>query len=172
MQRLYRLITNQFNNKDTIFLKIMLRFVLKKFEGLSNYELYVLLQLRSEVFVVEQNCVFLDLDGTPDFEAYHLLAYHDTELWAAARLLAKGVSYAEYASVGRIVNSSKARGKGIGKALMQEAMQQMAALFPNDSIKIGAQQYLENFYNSFGFQTISEPYLEDGIWHIHMVKKA
>lgn len=133
----------------------------------SNDLMYAAMQLRSAIFVVEQNCVFPDMDGL-DSACTHLCGCDDRgRLLAYARLLAPGVKYDE-ASIGRVVTASEARGRKIGHALMAEAVRLSCERHPGVPIKIGAQRYLEGFYGSFGFQTISEPYLEDGIWHIDM----
>ena len=125
--------------------------------------------LRQEIFVVEQNCPFLDADGK-DQAAWHLLA-RDTEggLVAYTRLLPKGVSYDGYASIGRVANAQKIRGTGVGKVLMQKSIEWMAQLFPNEPVKIGAQTYLLTFYSSLGFVSTGEEYLEDGIPHTIMI---
>lgn len=140
----------------------------KKFNELSPAELYNILKLRSEVFVVEQNCVYLDTDGK-DTDAWHLCGWLNGELLVAyARLLAPGVSYAE-ASIGRVVSSPAHRKDGYGKILMQKAIENTCSIFSVTAIKIGAQQYLTTFYNNLGFTVTSEPYLEDGIPHVEML---
>lgn len=140
----------------------------KKMNELSSSELYAILKLRSEVFVVEQNCVYLDADGK-DTEAYHLCGWLNNELLVAySRLLAPGLSYAE-ASIGRVVTHAAYRKYGYGKTLMQKAIQNTCEIFNTNSIKIGAQQYLLEFYNSLGFTVTSETYIEDGIPHVEML---
>ena len=140
----------------------------KKFNELSPAELYNILKLRSEVFVVEQNCVYLDTDGK-DQDAWHLCGWLNDELLIAyARLLAPGVSYPE-ASIGRVVSSPAYRKDGYGKLLMQKAIENTCTIFSVTEIKIGAQQYLTTFYNNLGFTVTSEPYLEDGIPHVEML---
>lgn len=140
----------------------------KKFNELSSAELYNILKLRSEVFVVEQNCVYLDADGK-DASAYHLCGWLNNDLLVAyARLLPPGISYAE-ASIGRVVSHPAHRKDGYGKILMKKAIEKTTLLFDTHSIKIGAQQYLLKFYNSFGFRAIGEPYMEDGIPHVEML---
>ncbi len=151
----------------------MIRYTQKliDFKDLTNFELYAILALRQEVFIVEQNCPFLDADGK-DFEAQHLLVFDDkNQLIAYSRLLKAGISYDDYPSIGRVVSSPKARGMGIGKILMQQSIKACEQLFGEVSIKIGAQLYLKTFYESFGFETVSEPYDEDGILHISMLRK-
>ncbi|AYA35986.1 GNAT family N-acetyltransferase [Hymenobacter oligotrophus] len=141
----------------------------KPFAALTLTELYDLLQLRSEVFVVEQTCAFQDIDGM-DQQAYHLLGYTPAgELAAYARLFEAGRSY-EQVSIGRVVVSPKYRRYGLGRNLMGQAIAQCEALFGPQPIKIGAQYYLRAFYRSFGFEQLDDIYLEDGIEHIHMLR--
>lgn len=133
----------------------------------SNDLLYAAMRLRSAIFVVEQNCVFPDMDGL-DPACTHLCGCDDDgRLLAYARLLAPGVKY-EDASIGRVVTAVEARGRQLGRALMQEALRLTHARHPGAPVRLGAQQHLERFYGSFGFSTISAPYLEDGIWHVDM----
>ena|SRR6218665_702259 len=140
----------------------------KKFSELTPAELYAILKLRSEVFVVEQNCVYLDPDGK-DAGAYHLCGWMNNELLVAyARLLPPGLSYTE-ASIGRVVSHPAYRKYGYGKILMQKAIEKTKILFDTNSIKIGAQQYLLKFYGDLGFMSIGEPYMEDGIPHVEML---
>jgi len=146
-----------------------LLWTLKPFAALTLAELYALLQLRSEVFVVEQTCAFQDIDGQ-DQTALHLLGYTEAgELAAYARLFEAGRSYTQ-ASIGRVVTSPRHRGHGLGRALLHEAIAQCEVQFGPQPIKIGAQQYLLAFYQSFGFVEEGEGYLEDGIPHVHMVR--
>jgi ElaA protein len=146
-----------------------LTWITKPFEALTLTELYALLQLRSEVFVVEQACAFQDLDGQ-DQAATHLLGYTETgELAAYTRLFGAGISYPE-ASIGRVVTSPKFRRYGLGRALMRQSIETVETLFGHQPIQIGAQLYLKEFYESFGFQQQGEGYLEDGIPHIHMIR--
>ncbi|MBA9077528.1 GNAT family N-acetyltransferase [Rufibacter quisquiliarum] len=145
-----------------------LNIVCRKFAALTPHELYENLRLRSDVFVVEQQCIFLDLDNK-DQHCYHLLLYGRDELVASSRLVPAGVSYAEM-SIGRVVTSKMVRGTGVGRKLMQASIDQMYALFGQGPIKIGAQLYAKKFYESLGFVQTGEVYVEDGIDHIHMVK--
>ncbi len=141
----------------------------KSFDTLTLAELYALLQLRSEVFVVEQTCAFQDIDGH-DQTASHLLGRTDTgELVAYARLFAAGQSYNQV-SIGRVVTSPRYRRFGLGRELLRQAIGQCEAQFGAQPIKIGAQLYLKNFYESFGFVQQGEGYLEDGIPHIYMLR--
>ena len=139
----------------------------KPFETLSPAELYAVLQLRSEVFVVEQNCVFQDMDDKDPF-CHHLMCWQQNKLIAYARIVPAGISYVE-SSIGRIVSSPAARGNGIGRALLQQSIQLCYNLHGKRVIRIGAQLYLKEFYESFGFQQDSPMYLEDGIEHIEML---
>lgn len=139
----------------------------KKFEELTPSELYSILQLRNEVFVVEQNCVFQDADDK-DQESFHLMGVRDNTLAAYTRLVPQGVIY-EQASIGRVVTSPKFRGKQIGRELMLKSIEEAYRLFGKREIKIGAQLYLKKFYESLGFVQTGDEYLEDGIKHIHMV---
>ncbi|MDI3432055.1 GNAT family N-acetyltransferase [Aeromonas sp. V90_14] len=142
---------------------------LKSFEQLDVNELYELLTLRSRVFVVEQTCVFLDLDGVdkrPD--VLHLLGWQDGALVAYARLMAPGVAKAQQVVIGRVVTAPEARGDGLGHRLMQQARQECARLWPGVSIYLGAQAHLQGFYGRHGFTAVGEPYLEDDIPHIGM----
>jgi ElaA protein len=147
-----------------------LTWTIKPFSDLTLTELYTLLQLRSEVFVVEQTCAFQDIDGQ-DQAAYHLLGHSESgELVAYTRLFAAGISYPE-ASIGRVVVSPKARRYGLGRELLQQSIAAVETLFGPQPIQIGAQLYLKDFYESFGFQQHGEGYLEDGIPHIHMIRE-
>lgn len=146
-----------------------LTWTLKPFPDLTLPELYALLQLRSEVFVVEQTCAFQDIDGQ-DQAAFHLLGHTDTgELAAYTRLFGAGISYPE-ASIGRVVVAPKYRRYGLGRELLRESIAAVATLFGAQPIQIGAQLYLQEFYESFGFRQVGDGYLEDGIPHIHMVR--
>ncbi|HBB57124.1 MAG TPA: GNAT family N-acetyltransferase [Chitinophagaceae bacterium] len=143
-----------------------MRWVLKKFQELTPDELYALLRLRAEVFVVEQTCAFQDLDNK-DQPSYHLLGYQQDELVAYTRLVPPGISYTA-ASIGRVVTSPAHRKKGFGKLVMQESIKVCDQLFGKNTIMIGAQCYLIEFYSSLGFVPSGEVYLEDGIEHIEM----
>lgn len=143
------------------------------FAALSADTLYRLLRLRSEVFVVEQNCVFLDLDNL-DQQCLHVLgevvdADGTPHLHASTRLVPPGVAFAE-ASIGRVVTAPAARGGGIGHALMAESVRLLEALWGPQPIRIGAQAHLERFYNRHGFVSDNKPYIEDGIPHLEMIR--
>jgi len=141
--------------------------IVKPFDQLSPDQLYAILKLRSEVFVVEQNCVFLDMDNK-DQKCHHLMLFKGDDLMAYARLIPPGAFYKEM-SVGRVVTSPKARGTGAGRLLMTKAMEQCRYLFGPGVIRIGAQMYIKNLYASLGFVETGEPYDEDGIMHIEMI---
>lgn len=141
------------------------------FSVLTNLQLYAILQARSEVFVVEQNCPYLDPDGA-DVECLHLMAWAEgARLAAYLRIVPPGLKFQE-ASLGRVITSQFARGSGIGKRLLENGIAACQRAYPGHAIRIGAQQYLEKFYQSFGFVTVSDMYLEDGIPHIEMVLAA
>lgn len=143
----------------------------KTFQELSVDELYSLLRLRSDVFVVEQNCVFLDQDNKDQY-CFHIMGWDEKNLVASTRLVPKGISYPDYHSIGRVVNSRDYRGLGLGKELMEYSIKKCMEHFGNGPIKIGAQLYLKKFYESLGFIQSSEVYDEDGIDHIEMIRQA
>jgi ElaA protein len=148
----------------------MINWVLKKFDDLLPSELYAIMQLRNEVFVVEQNCVYQDADDK-DLQSYHLCGWSNTILAAYSRILPIGLAYENYSSIGRVVSSPKYRGTGIGRELVATSITHTYALFPASNIKIGAQLYLKKFYESFGFYQNGDEYLEDNIPHIPMLLK-
>jgi ElaA protein len=139
----------------------------KSFDELDVHELYAILRLRTEVFVVEQNCVFQDMDNK-DQTSYHICGWQNGELMAYTRLVPAGVSYTE-ASIGRVITAPSARRTGAGKELMQYSIKKLHELWGKQSIKLGAQLYLKKFYESFGFEQTSDIYIEDGIPHIEML---
>ena len=139
-----------------------------RFDQLTTDQLYSILQARSTVFVLEQNCVYLDLDGK-DQHCHHLCAWNDNrELLAYLRIVPPGLSFTP-ASLGRVITTAQARGTGIGKQLLARGIQACHEIYPDHDIRIGAQHYLEKFYQSFGFVTDSAIYLEDGIPHVEML---
>ena len=147
----------------------MINFKCLPFSELSVFELYEIMALRQEVFVVEQNCPYQDCDGK-DLDAWHLMGRNESgKLICYTRLLPKGLAYPDYVSIGRVVSSPAARGTGAGKTLMSKSIEMCFQLFGNQSIKIGAQTYLLQFYESFGFESTGEHYLEDGIPHTKMI---
>ena len=139
----------------------------KSFETLSVNELYEILTLRSIVFVVEQNCVFLDPDHK-DQKCLHFMGWNENDLVAYCRIVPPGLSYTE-PSIGRVVSSPKYRGTGAGRVMMEKAIAITRELFDNQPIRIGAQLYLSKFYSSLGFEAQGDIYLEDGIKHVEMV---
>ena len=143
---------------------------------LDREQLYGLLRLRAEVFVVEQDCPYQDLDGK-DRQGLHLWAERQDaplseggEAWAITRLLPAGVSYSSEVSIGRVVTAASVRRTGLGKELMTRSLEALANHWPGEPIRLSAQQYLERFYADFGFEAVGESYLEDGIPHIAMVR--
>jgi ElaA protein len=146
----------------------MITWEVKKFDELSLKELYTILRLRSEVFVVEQNCVFQDMDNK-DQSCYHLMGWENNELIAYTRLVPPGILN-QFSSIGRVVTAAAARGTGIGKLLMEKSIEELEKMSGRGLIKIGAQLYLKEFYNSFGFKQSGDIYDEDGIDHIEMIR--
>lgn len=150
------------------------------FDRLSPHDLYAIMHLRQLVFIVEQACPYLDADGD-DAKAWHLLGRvvrrdgdgdDTTPLLAAyARIFTPGIKYTE-ASIGRVVTHPQVRRAGLGKMLMGEAIRRVESLAPRADIRIGAQMYLEKFYELFGFRRTSQPYDEDGIPHIEMIRNS
>ena len=147
----------------------MVNYTRKFFQELSLEELYAIMALRQAVFIVEQDCPYQDADGK-DQASWHLMGYENEELVAYTRLVPVGVSYEKYPSIGRVITAEKVRGTKIGVELMEKSIQQCEELFGKIPIKIGAQCYLLKFYNSLGFESVGESYLEDGIPHVSMVR--
>ncbi|PSW10493.1 GNAT family N-acetyltransferase [Photobacterium sanctipauli] len=143
------------------------------FEQLDTQQLYQLLKLRSDVFVVEQECAYPDLDNHDcNNGTYHLLGIRDGELVAYLRLLPPGLTY-EDVSIGRVVTAASARGDGLGHQLLAQGLIEAERLWPSHSIEIGAQSHLQHYYQKYGFTACSDEYLEDGIPHIDMrIEKA
>lgn len=147
----------------------MLDYRTRHFSDLNCYELYALLLLRQKVFIVEQNCPYLDCDDK-DQNAFHILGYNNAgQMLASCRLLDAGVSYPHYVSIGRVVTDPSIRQTGEGRHLMTFALTEMERIFPGKPIKISSQSYIAHFYESFGFYKTGEPYLEDDIPHIAMI---
>ena len=142
--------------------------IFKHFDHLTSNELYQLLQLREEVFHLEQNCVYQDMDDK-DRLGFHLLGYADNQLAANARILPKGISYSDYCSIGRVCTKQTHRKFGYGKKLVEQAILHCHELYPDTKIKISAQSYLLKFYTELGFEAIGEEYLEDEIPHRAMI---
>jgi ElaA protein len=139
----------------------------KSFKDLTNEELYGIFSLRQEVFVVEQNCPYQDADGK-DLKSLHVQGLQNGKLIAYARIVLPGISYKEI-SIGRVVTSPQARRTGAGRELMHKTMEYIRKDFGNVPIRIGAQMYLQKFYEGFGFVREGDQYLEDGIPHIIML---
>ncbi|MEX0313929.1 MAG: GNAT family N-acetyltransferase [Allomuricauda sp.] len=142
----------------------------KTFDELSTKELYQILQLRSEVFVVEQDCVYQDVDGK-DEKALHVIGTKNRKVVAYTRVFKPG-DYFENTSIGRVVVAKEERKYGYGKIIMQASIDEIGKRFPSSTIELSAQTYLLKFYTELGFVVQGEEYLEDGIPHIRMVKKG
>ena len=145
-----------------------MNWICKHFKELNLSELYEMGRLRQEVFVVEQDCPYIDFDGK-DYDCYHLMSFEATTMQAYARLVPVSISYPKACSIGRVITSPKLRGKGAGKLLMQKAIEQCKQYWPNTNIRISAQTYLLTFYQGFGFIETEKRYLEDGIPHTEML---
>lgn len=146
----------------------MISWRLLPFNKLSSAQLYELIKLRVDVFVVEQHCPYPELDGKDNLNGvYHLLGVSNSEIVACARLLPAGLTY-HNVSIGRIATKKTARGNGLGHQLLSNALQHCENLWPGQPIDIGAQKYLQIFYQGYGFKPTSAMYLEDGIPHIDM----
>jgi len=141
----------------------------KEFKDLSLDEFHDIIQLRETVFIVEQDCPYLDVDGK-DKDALHVFGELDGNVVATTRILRPNVSYKEV-SIGRVVSSPLVRGKGIGIQLMEESMKFIIEYFGDVSVRISAQTYLLKYYQSFGFEITGEEYLEDNIPHMEMLYK-
>lgn len=140
------------------------------FCDLNTEQLYEIMQLRVNVFIVEQNCPFPDLDGyDTQNSVQHIIGYQDGKIIAYARLLPPGVKY-DYPSIGRVITHADYRKDGLGHRLMKTALKQCQILWPKQKIFLQAQQHLEGFYLKHGFQTCSETYLDDNIPHIDMIR--
>lgn len=137
------------------------------FHELSLSRLYEILAFRTEVFVVEQQCAYQEVDDQ-DQAALHILGTEGNQLVAYARVVAP-LGNSVMPSIGRVAVHKDFRGKGFGRKIFTEALQQARSKYPHQDIKVQAQTYLESFYASFGFTTISEPYPDEGIWHIDMI---
>jgi ElaA protein len=141
------------------------------FSEFSAAQLYAVLSMRSEVFIVEQNCVYQDMDGV-DIDCLHVIGWtSDQQVAAYMRIVPPGRKFAEV-SLGRVITSNTARGTGIGKQLLTRGLELIAAHYPGLAIRIHAQAYLEKFYGTFGFVTVSDVFMEDNIPHCVMMKAA
>jgi ElaA protein len=140
------------------------------FDDLSLVQLQAMFALRQDVFIIEQDCPYPDIDGK-DQQAFHLLAWLDNQLVATLRVFESYHQYQNMASIGRICTHQSIRKDGVGRVLVAKAIEFIEENYPNKSIQIGAQHYLKGFYEEFGFKRISDIYLEDGIEHILMLKQ-
>ena len=143
--------------------------VIKYFHELTTQELYNILQLRSEVFVVEQNCIYQDIDGK-DPKAVHIFIKENKDVLAYSRVFNEG-EYFENPSIGRVVVKKEKRGTELGKKIMVEGAKYIKETFTNKKIEISAQKYLKDFYSELGYEFTGNEYLEDGIPHIRMIKQ-
>ena len=146
-----------------------MKIVLKHFRELTIQELYNILQLRSEVFVVEQNCIYQDIDGK-DQKAVHIFIKENKDVLAYSRVFNEG-EYFENPSIGRVVVKKEKRGTELGKKIMVEGAKYIKETFTNKKIEISAQKYLKDFYSELGYEFTGNEYLEDGIPHIRMIKQ-
>ena len=142
---------------------------IKEFSQLSVNGLYALLKLRTDVFVVEQDCAYAELDDH-DQSSFHILGFEENSLVAYARVVPPGAVYTQ-PSIGRVAVHKDFREKGYGRLIFEAAVSKASAVYPNQILKIQAQCYLEDFYKNFGFKTISEPYPDFGIWHVDMLRE-
>jgi ElaA protein len=148
----------------------MIHWQWSSFDQLTGRQLYTILAARAAVFVVEQNCPYLDTDGY-DYAAEHLTGWVENDVAAYLRLLGPDTKFRE-PSLGRIITTAEYRGTGAGRTMMAEGLRHAAKRYPGADVRIGAQERLQQFYESFGFRKASEMYLEDGIPHIEMVRPA
>jgi ElaA protein len=145
-----------------------MQFTTIHFNALTATQLYSIIKMRNEIFVLEQQCLFQDADDK-DQQCYHCLYFEEKKLIAYARLLPPGLAYKE-ASIGRVAVAKQVRNNGTGKLLLQHCIQECQRLFNNTTITIGAQLYLQNFYASFLFKPVGDIYIEDNIAHIQMLR--
>jgi ElaA protein len=146
----------------------MLTVKIETFNNLTTQQLYQILRLRAQVFIVEQNCVYQDIDNK-DQKALHVLGFKNNNLIAYTRIF-KPLDYFEHASIGRVVVALEERKFGYGHVIMKHSIQAVKSYFKQSTIKISAQSYLQKFYESHGFKQVGDTYLEDGIPHIAMIK--
>lgn len=145
----------------------MIHWQIKSFEQLNNLHLYKILQLRINVFMLEQDCLYPECDDK-DIYSYHLFGIDENEVIAYARLIPPSIAYTQ-ASIGRVIVAKNHRGNQLGTQLMQRAIDKLENDYPSTDIKISAQAHLQKFYQNLGFKVNSEPYLEDNIPHIEMI---
>lgn len=148
----------------------MLQWKWCSFQDLTNQDLYSILALRQSVFIVEQQCRYIDIDGR-DEKCMHLMGIQNNQLAAYLRVLPKDVAYPDAMSFGRVVTAQFARKQGLGKELIQQTLLYLNEIGNTLPVIISAQMYLEKFYQSFGFESVGKPYQEDGIPHIKMKRK-
>ena len=141
--------------------------MLKAFNELTVHQLYEILKLRSAIFVLEQQCLYQDMDDKDKY-CHHLMIFEDNQLAAYTRLVPAGISFSEV-SIGRVITNPAYRGRGLARKLMQQSVEACYDLFGKQPIRIGAQLYLKDFYSSLGFIQQGEMYLEDDIPHIEML---
>ncbi|MDE2428643.1 MAG: GNAT family N-acetyltransferase [Burkholderiales bacterium] len=146
---------------------LQLQWQCSAFADLTTTQLHAIYAARSSVFVVEQHCVYQDIDGN-DPACHHLIAWNGNEVAAYLRIVPPGLTFPEPA-LGRVLSTSDWRGNGTGKQLIANGIKALRAIYPGQPVRIGAQAYLEKFYGSFGFVTVSDVYLEDDIPHIEML---
>ena len=146
-----------------------MKIIIKHFHELTTQELYNILQLRSEVFVVEQNCIYQDIDGK-DQKAVHIFLKENKNVLAYSRIFDES-EYFENPSIGRVVVKKEKRGSELGKKIMVEGAKYIKETFTNKKIEISAQKYLKDFYSELGYEFTGNEYLEDGIPHIRMIKQ-
>ncbi|MFJ7935015.1 GNAT family N-acetyltransferase [Sporosarcina sp. NPDC096371] len=147
-----------------------MKWTYRRFEGLSGREVYEMLKLRVEVFVVEQNCAYPEIDGC-DYDSIHVFCTDDDGLIAYARLLPAGLKYEE-PSIGRVIVRRDKRGTGVAHSLMKRSIHYILSQWRPDKIHLQAQTHLAEFYTGHGFEVVSEPYDDDGIPHIDMILKT
>ncbi|PQB05452.1 GNAT family N-acetyltransferase [Aureitalea marina] len=147
-----------------------MKIIIKKYQELSTDELYALLRLRSEVFVVEQDCVYQDIDNK-DQNALHIMGWQGDELAAYTRCFGPGF-YFDQPAIGRVVVQEDYRGQGLANAIMRVSINALQTSYGLTDIKLSAQTYLLQFYRDLGFETVGEEYLEDGIPHMAMIRPA
>lgn len=157
--------SNDQNNTVEVF--HIMSWKVKNFNELSTHKLYEILQVRTEVFVVEQECAYLEVDGK-DRHSFHLYKEENGEVVAYARLLPAGVSYNE-PSIGRVLVKEEFRGRGFASELVKRGLAFIHDEWGEQTVKIQAQEYLQEFYGSFGFRVVTETYLDDGIPHVDMI---
>jgi len=148
----------------------MIQIEVKALEEINARDLYTILRLRSEIFVVEQDCVYEDIDGK-DAKALHVIGRKEGEIIAYARIFRSGDYFKEEAGIGRVAVRRTQRKYGYGKDIMKTSIAAIETYFNESVIRVSAQLYLERFYHSLGFEQVAEGYLEDGIPHIGMVLK-